>query len=253
MLLVTLRDFPVLWILCIFFWLVSCNDTCTLGGLGSMPHRRLGLYSCYHHLRRGNKTPKGLCSIWESFYIVQQVLYSTCATSPNVNLRANVELRPEVKQWTVSQLKRPFFGPAVSMVESDESMPCLCLFGAGGDDGLHFLQKHGVFRLQFPPKQWHEPIVAQQQLTCQVVLQALRAHIPMLACQGNEDLIVKEIHQVCGRIGGGSIDYNIVIDYIVIDNMIIYIYTFDTHYHYCIYIYIIVFACISRLIGVHLW
>lgn len=45
-------------------------------------------------------------------------------------------------------------------------------------------------------------------LTCQVVLQALRAHIPMLGCQGNEGLIVKQMIQVCHRLGGGNIDHN---------------------------------------------
>lgn len=86
---------------------------------------------------------------------------------------------------------------------------CLCVFfgAAGGDDGLRFVQKHRVCRLQFPKLEdcFHLP---NGELTCQVVLQALRAHIPMLGCQGNEGLIVKQMVQVCGRLGGGNIDHN---------------------------------------------
>ena len=68
-------------------------------------------------------------------------------------------------------------------------------------------KKHRVCRLQFPKLEdcFHLP---NGELTCQVVLQALRAHIPMLWCQGNEGLIVKQMIQVCGRLGGGNIDHN---------------------------------------------
>ena len=85
---------------------------------------------------------------------------------------------------------------------------CLCVFfdAAGRDDGLRCVQKHRVCRLQFPKLEdgFHLP---NGELTRQVVLQALRAHIPMLGCQGNECLIVKQMIQIWGHLGGGNIDH----------------------------------------------
>lgn len=55
---------------CIGFWLVSCNDPCTSGGLGSMPYKIL--FTCSHHLRRGNtvKHPKG-CAVYKGILLLK--------------------------------------------------------------------------------------------------------------------------------------------------------------------------------------